>query len=641
MKEEQNEAKQVVKKLRYAEYYDIQPEFDALYQRSRNGEIFDNLMDLILSRENILLAYRSIKKNQGSKTPGTDKLNIDTLGSCDADELVEKVRYYTIGSQHGYRPKPVRRVDIPKPNGKTRPLGIPCIWDRLIQQSVKQVLEPICEAKFSKNSYGFRPDTSVEHALGSLYRKLQIEKVFYIVELDIKSFFDNVNHSKLIRQLWTMGIHDKTLLYLIKQMLKAPVRMPDGTTAHPDKGTPQGGIISPLLANIYLNEFDQWIDSQWQRFPIAEEHIVDNTNRGGGISRGKGYSIMRKTKLKEVYLIRYADDIRILARKESDAHSIKHACIDWLDKRLKLEISQEKTRIIDTRESFSEFLGFKIRVREKGNKYTVESHMSDKNIERVSKELKAQIKNIVHPRLPEKTVYDEIKLYNSMVLGIHEYYKYATDINIDCDKIQWPVMKALKNRTTYESVGRLKKSGRPLTDFEKKKFKNTKTLRYLACGEKNEPIYPIGYISTKFPMLKRTKVCRYTEEGRELVHKDLGLNTFLLRQLMEESSFGRSAEFMDNRLSLYCGQYGKCAVTDKLFSSTDEIECHHILPKELGGTDAYANLVFVLPEIHNLIHAKTADTIAKYLNMFDLDNKQIALINKYRLKANNNEIYCS
>ena len=185
-------------------------------------------MGTILSRENILLAYRSIKRNDGSVTRGTDNITIKDLGRLAADELVERLRYIVSGSIHGYRPKPVRCKDIPKPNGSTRPLGIPYMWDRLIQQCIKQVMEPICEAKFSDNSYGFRPQRSVENAINATYNRLQLGHLHYVIEFDIKGFFDNVNHSKLIKQIWAMGIHDKHLIYVIKQILKAPIRMPDG-----------------------------------------------------------------------------------------------------------------------------------------------------------------------------------------------------------------------------------------------------------------------------------------------------------------------------------------------------------------------------------------------------------------------------
>lgn len=160
------QAKQLcVDDLRHAEYYGMQETFDDLYARSEKGEVFTNLIELILSRNNILLAYRNIKANTGSKTPGTDGITINDVGKLSPDVMVEKVRFIVQGSQHGYRPKPVRRKDIPKPYdpSATRPLGIPCMWDRLIQQCIKQIMEPICEAKFSNNSYGFRPGRSAEH----------------------------------------------------------------------------------------------------------------------------------------------------------------------------------------------------------------------------------------------------------------------------------------------------------------------------------------------------------------------------------------------------------------------------------------------------------------------------------------------
>ena len=135
-----------VDNLRHAEYYGMQNVFDELYDKSKNGEVFTELLSVILKRENILLAYRNIKANTGSKTAGTDGLIIHDIGRLPPDEVVDKVRYIITGSPHGYRPKAVRRKEIPKPNGKIRPLGIPCIWDRLVQQCIKQVMEPICEA---------------------------------------------------------------------------------------------------------------------------------------------------------------------------------------------------------------------------------------------------------------------------------------------------------------------------------------------------------------------------------------------------------------------------------------------------------------------------------------------------------------
>lgn len=152
-------------------------------------------------------------------------------------------------------------------------------------------MEPICEAKFSNNSFGFRPNRSVEHAIAKTYRLLNLSHLHYVVEFDIKGFFDNVNHSKLVRQIWSMGIRDKHLIYIIRCILKAPIRMPDGSTVQPGQGTPQGGIISPLLANIVLNELDHWVESQWQANPVTRKYSV-SINRNGSECLHHGYEII-------------------------------------------------------------------------------------------------------------------------------------------------------------------------------------------------------------------------------------------------------------------------------------------------------------------------------------------------------------
>ena len=228
-----------VEYLRHAEYYDMQSTFDELYARSQAGEIFENLMDVILSRENILLAYRNIKSNTGSITPGTDKLKISDIGKLTADEVTARVRKIVKGAKNGYTPRSVRRKDIPKPNGNTRPLGIPCIWDRLVQQCIKQVMEPICEAKFHERNNGFRPYRSTQNAIAQCYKMAQLQNLHFVVDVDIVGFFDNIDHSKLIRQLWGIGIQDRKLITIIKQMLKAEILFNDIiiTPDHPAAGT--------------------------------------------------------------------------------------------------------------------------------------------------------------------------------------------------------------------------------------------------------------------------------------------------------------------------------------------------------------------------------------------------------------------
>ena len=619
--------------LRHAEYYQMQDTFDNLYSKSRNGEIFQNLMPLILSRENILLAYRNIKSNGGSKTRGTDKVVIDGIGRLSAEEYVEKLRYIVAGSKHGYRPKAVRRKEIPKPNGKLRPLGIPCMWDRLVQQCIKQILEPICEAKFSENSYGFRPLRSVEHAIQRIYQLMQRANLHYVVEFDIKGFFDNVDHSKLIKQIWSLGIRDKHLLYVIKQILKAPIKMPDGEIQHPKKGTPQGGIISPLLANIVLNELDHWIDSQWIEHPITEKYSY-KVNSNGSKDLGHAYRAMKTTGLKEMYIVRYADDFRILCRTKSEAERIRIAVSKWLWERLRLEVSPEKTRIVNVKKKYSEFLGFKIKVHPKGRKWTLESHVCDKALCRQKEALIEQAKKVAKPPQHSTESY-EIHLYNAKVVGAQSYYKIATHINLDFNGLNLAVMRVFTNRLRTQKCNRLRRKGRPLTKAEIGLYGNTPMMRYVAGSD--EPIYPIGFVQHKPPWTKKRKANLYTAEGRKEIHDNLRINTSLMVQMMK-SSGKNSTEYSDNRISLYSAQWGKCGITGIEFQCLEDIHCHHKLPKQYGGTDRYDNLVLLLPQVHRLIHAADEITIRKYLELLKLDKTQILKLNKYRELAKNNPI---
>jgi len=613
-----------VNNLRHAEYYDMQDTFDGLFAKSANGENFDQLMGLILNRDNILLAYRNIKRNNGSVTPGTDGLSIRELEKCTPDGLVQKVWNIT----KNYSPRAVRRKEIPKPHdpSRTRPLGIPCIWDRLIQQCILQVLEPICEARFSDNSYGFRPNRSCEHAVAAAYKLIQRSHMQYVVEVDIKGFFDNVDHSKLIKQIWAMGIRDKKLIYIIKRILKAPIRLENGTVVMPDKGTPQGGIISPLLANIVLNELDKWVESQWQDNPVISKYKA-SFNHNGSAQKSHGYEAMRKTGLKEMRIVRYADDFRIFCSSRDSAVRTMAAVKQWLEQRLRLEVSEEKTRVINLKKRYSEFLGIKMRLTKKKDKLVVHSRICDKAVRRIQSEAKRKMKEIARPS-NGKTVAQATFDYNAFVMGEHNYYQMATGVNLDFGKICFQV-----NKTAKRLGKKLKKTSSETT------VKNAVVERYGASKQlrwiQGLPVAPIGYVQTKAPMCKKRSVQKYTPEGRKGIHDNLGINTGMLRAMLRQQLHGRSAEYADNRLSLYCAQYGKCAVMGQVFHDLEEIHCHHILPRSCGGKDTYQNLVLVSESVHILIHAKIQTTIAKYLSTLNPNAAQLRKINKFRKEAGN------
>lgn len=618
-----NKASKTIEVLRHNEYYDMQGTFDDLYERSKNNESFDDLMSIILSDQNILLAYRNIKANEGSQTPGTDGKTMDDIAKLPPEEVIDTMKFIMMGSQHGYRPKPVRRKEIPKPNGSTRPLGIPCIWDRLAQQCIKQVLEPICEAKFSENSFGFRPLLSVEHAIAKTYRMIQNVNLHHVIEFDIKGFFDNVNHKKLLKQLWTIGVHDKKLMWIIKRILKAPIKLEDGALYYPDKGTPQGGIISPLLANIVLNELDQWVESQWTNNPIIENYS----------SRAHGFRAMRDgTNLKEMRIVRYADDFRIFCKTEDVANRMLIATTDWLKKRLSLDVSPEKTRIVDVRDNYMEFLGFKIKARwnYQKKKYVIKSHISDKALKSKEEKLVSQIKKVCDNIGNDEGLIKEIKVYNVMVMGIQNYYRIATNVAKDLNHAQQLTYHILHNRTNKQSGNLLSRKGRELTDMEKKRYGRSKSLRYIKGV--NHPIYPIYFVQHKTALSPPTDLCLYTQKGRQKVHDNLTYDLPLLFQLQNTRPYGYSIELFDNRISLYSAQQGKCYVTGKVFESIGEIHCHHKTPKYKGGNDSYDNLVLVHENIHTLIHASNNKTILKYLEEIKPNFKQLKKINYFRFR---------
>ena len=619
-------------KLRHAEYYDFQGIQDKLYADSQKGRVFKHLVEIITLPENIRLAYRNIKANHGSKTAGTDGRTIKDLENLPDEKLVALVQK-KLG---WYKPQSVLRVEIPKGSDPTkkRPLGIPTILDRLIQQCVLQVLEPICEAKFHDHSYGFRPNRSQEHAVALVYKNIQLSHYYYVVDIDIKGFFDNVNHGKLLRQMWTMGIRDKKLLSIISAMLKAEV----AGIGFPEKGTPQGGIISPLLSNIVLNELDWWIASQWEDFPTRKKYAA-GTNYNGTENKGNKYKMLRDyTRLKEVTCVRYADDFKLFAKSYQQAQKLFYAVEGWLKGRLGLSISPEKSKIVNLKETYSEFLGLRIKATNHGSghspKYVVESHIREKSLDKIKSDMKRLIHDIEFPGHGKRAEHAAVARFNSYVIGVHNYYSMATFICHDFHKLAFSVHKSLntrlKKRLKTVKQARKRKLGYVIPDYIKERYGDSEQLKFV----RGYALAPIGYVKHKNPMMKRCITNSYTPEGREAVHKMLGksIDTGIMHYLMRNPIPYRTAAYNDNRISLYCAQYGKCAVTGRKLE-IKEIHCHHKLPKYLGGTDEYKNLAIVSKDVHRLIHATNPETIRKYLEKLNLDAKQLKKLGKLRSLA--------
>ena len=270
------------------------------------------LIEKILNEENLNEAVKRVKANKGAC--GIDKMSVSEL-----DEYFRKHKEEIISSimNMTYKPQPVRRVYIPKPNGKKRPLGIPTAVDRVVQQATAQVLSQIYDESFSDNSYGFRPKRSAHDAIDKVLNYLN-EGCEWVIDLDIEKYFDTVNHDKLISIL-REKVNDKTTLHLIRSFLRAGV-MENGLTSPTEIGVPQGGPLSPILSNIYLDKFDKELEERGLRF------------------------------------VRYADDCDIFVKSEMSANRVMKSVTSWLERKLFLKVSATKTKVV--KPTNSNFLGF-------------------------------------------------------------------------------------------------------------------------------------------------------------------------------------------------------------------------------------------------------------------------------------------
>jgi group II intron reverse transcriptase/maturase len=367
----------------------VQTSLQAIAEKaaSQPGYRFRNLYGM-LNEEMLKDSWKHIRKEAA--------YGVDRVSAKDYEQnLAENVHKLVDGlKQKRYRAKLVRRRYIPKGNGKFRPLGIPATQDKLLQLAVKRILEAIYEQDFLRCSYGYRPNVGALDAVDKLTVKLQFGKYHYVVEADIKGFFDHLDHDWLLKML-TERIDDKALLWLIKKWLKAGVLDTDGKVLHPVTGTPQGGIVSPILANVYLHyALDLWFQK------VVIPHCSG-----------------------EACLIRYADDFVCAFEKQEDAQRF----YEVLGKRLGkfgLELSEEKTRIIPFspisrpgKTSF-DFLGFEYRWgKDRTGKPHVKRRTARKNLRNSLKRFNEWCKANRHLRLPEL-----FKQLNAKLRGYFNYF---------------------------------------------------------------------------------------------------------------------------------------------------------------------------------------------------------------------------
>lgn len=525
------------------------------------------LFSKIIKYKNYEEAIKRLKSNSGSNTPGVDGLTLK-------DILKDEDTYNRICKRlQNYKPMGTKRIEIPKSNGAKRPLGIPCIEDRIIQMMFKQILEPICETKFHNYSYGFRPNRNAEHAIAQNNTQINRRKLHFCVDIDIKGFFDNINHKKLLKQCIAIGIKDAKVISIIKEMLKSPITLPNGQIIKPTKGTPQGGILSPLLANICLNELDWWIDRQWDGLKTTHQYS----------ERCKKLRALKKTNLIEVRIIRYADDFKLFCRNRAAAERMFKITKQFLKHRLKLEISKEKSKVINLRKKKSIFLGFSIKAIPKGKKIVAKLHISNKAKKNIFTNLKNTIKTI--QRGGEQTKF-ALK-YNSQVRGIQNYYVIATHSNLDFTEIGYKLDRILFNR-----LGPPLKNRSKINKAYNKRFKGYNFRVWNVTGV---TLFTIQASKTRNPMnfSSKNKKSKPIKVQLDKNYEDIYL----------KSGYIRDTQWNLLRAEAYYKLQGKCYVTGK-FLDQNEFEIHHIIPKEIGGKDEIDNLVLLKKDIHKQVHSK-------------------------------------
>jgi len=327
------------------------------------------LINEIVEARNFWEAWVSVKRNHGAA--GIDKMpteELDVYLSKHMDEIVSSI------CDKKYKPSPVRRVYIPKPNGKQRPLGIPTVVDRVVQQAAAQVLSRVYEPVFSDYSYGFRPQRSCHMAIHKALEYLN-DGYEWVVDFDIEKYFDTVNHDKLISILREQ-VNDSATLHLVRSFLKAGV-MENGLVHTTSEGVPQGGCISPILSNIYLDKLDKELESRGLRF------------------------------------VRYADDFAIFVKSEMAANRVMASVSSWLERKLRLKVSATKTKVV--RPMKSNFLGFTFWKSTKG--------WECKPTDTAKKKLETKVKEVLlRKRAVAKPLYIVFTKLNQIVRGWVNYY---------------------------------------------------------------------------------------------------------------------------------------------------------------------------------------------------------------------------
>ena len=360
---------------------------------------FTNLYDLLHWDCWMHISAERVLARPGSQTDGVDGTTRDAFKKDyerQMTALIDQLKRRT------YEPQPVRRVYIPKHDGKKRPLGIPALRDRIVQEALRAILDPIYESDFQQHSYGFRKGRRTMDAIAVLMPMFNTSlKHYYVIEGDLQSYFDTVHHRTLMKLL-RRRLKDRELLDLLWKFLKSGV-MEGGLFGRTESGVPQGGVISPLLANVYLNEFDKWATAQWDL-----GHYARQRRRQAGLGNYK--------------MVRYADDFVVVSNaSKAEVKATKAAIQQFLENELHLTLSEEKTVITHVNDGF-DFLGFHIQRKQVNGRWAVHLRPTVKAKERVNRKLK----DLTSRNWTWMDEHTRLATLNAIVRGWAAYYRHTS-----------------------------------------------------------------------------------------------------------------------------------------------------------------------------------------------------------------------
>jgi len=475
------------------------------YKAKENPELrFTALYGLMLWAPWMEVALHGVLNNQGARTPGTDGVTKDNLRTPKARQvLMEALREELAAGT--YRPEPVRRVYIPKANGKQRPLGIPTIRDRVVQMMVKDLLEPIFEANFEDCSYGFRPNRGCWDALAEIGQYLKRPSNYeWAIEGDIRDCFGSIDHKILMKQL-RRRVGDRRLLTLIWRMLRAGV-LEDLQYYSTETGAPQGGIVSPLFANVYMHQLDEW----------AAVHSHRLTQSAREWRRGRGEPTIRLT--------RYADDFVVMVKgTQEQAEAIKAEVAEYLSTMMCMELNLEKTRITHRTEGF-EFLGIQVRYGESWERKDANGRGRGNVYYLPTSKAVQRYKDKVRELTSNKTNYakdvEVIRALNRFITGWGNYYRHANSAIIFEKLEHWTgkrVFRWLQRRHRIPAKAAFKRFYVP-SDVPINRHPARKDKRLGARDDRGQflAIWPLGFIPIRYWKYRGSQIPqKYAGESSE------------------------------------------------------------------------------------------------------------------------------